>query len=247
MRPRDSPPGSRLVSFFFFLITNLPWPLLDSGGLKISPSCFYKTVAQVEDAEKHYDIDPYVDLTKTHKPIIYISPVEIFAMHAMLYDKLSDLGPERSDPLREILGELGAPPHADESQLSEAGQGEISLTLTNRHADAMSQEPDAMLKRLFMETKRLILIIVKVQQGKDLRDILTRPIAEKEEEVWEKLKQVEFGNQEADVNGGRKKSMVLVEGREEDMMKYVLPITFFFFLRDGVRFFFFLNIDHASI
>ncbi|RUS30189.1 hypothetical protein BC938DRAFT_479738 [Jimgerdemannia flammicorona] len=183
-------------------------------------STWFTAVAQVEDAETHYDIDQYIDLTKTHKPIIYISPVEIFAMHAMLFDKLPDLGPENSDPLREILHELGPPPYADEAQFAEAGQGEISLTLTNRHADAVSQEPDAMLKRLFMETKRLILIVVRVQEGKDLRDILTRPVTARDEETWEELKRMEFGQHEQTGNAsGRRRSLVLVEEGEADIKR----------------------------
>ncbi len=48
-------------------------------------------------------------------------------------------------------------------------------------------DPDAEIKALFMETKRCILYIIRVQSGGDLMDIMVKPMTMEDEDRWEAL------------------------------------------------------------
>jgi Ras GTPase-activating-like protein IQGAP2/3 len=86
------------------------------------------------------------------KPI-YISPNEVYAMHGLLSEHLDHLvndpmcthitpmaecffqAPERDDPLRAIILELGGVPHLGGSdELKDARETVVTLELTNRFA-----------------------------------------------------------------------------------------------------------------
>lgn len=111
---------------------------------------FLVTVADVPDAETHYHAHEFLDITVQPKPI-YISPNEVYGMHALLskyQDKLvrtcifsrllaTDLfveSPSRDDALRVILHELDGVPHLDNDELKDARDKAITLELTNRFA-----------------------------------------------------------------------------------------------------------------
>ncbi len=53
-------------------------------------------------------------------------------------------------------------------------------------------DPDAEWKALFMETKRCILYIIRVQSGANLMDILVTPITADDERRWQAILQEEF-------------------------------------------------------
>lgn len=48
-------------------------------------------------------------------------------------------------------------------------------------------DPDAEVKALFMETKRCILYVIRVQSGGDLMEIMVKPITMEDEDRWEML------------------------------------------------------------
>ncbi|KAF9123131.1 hypothetical protein BGW39_009238 [Mortierella sp. 14UC] len=132
---------------------------------------YFKNVVEVEEPEKKFEVNQYIDQVNTIRPTVYMSPFEIFTMHAMLIDKIDILAPELDDPLREILSELNTPPSGFEEHSQ--GHGEICLTLQNRFA-ANLDDPDMDLKHLFVETKRYILSIIRIQSGRNLMEILER-------------------------------------------------------------------------
>jgi Ras GTPase-activating-like protein IQGAP2/3 len=53
-------------------------------------------------------------------------------------------------------------------------------------------DPDAAVKALFMETKRCVLYIIRIQTGTSLVDIMVRPITPEDEHRWAQLVQSEF-------------------------------------------------------
>jgi Ras GTPase-activating-like protein IQGAP2/3 len=59
------------------------------------------------------------------------------------------------------------------------------------------EDPEAEVKALFMETKRCILYIIRVQSGQNLLEILVRPITREDDQKWNELLREEFaeGNQ----------------------------------------------------
>ena len=54
------------------------------------------------------------------------------------------------------------------------------------HANRKS-DPDAAVKALFMETKRCVLYIIRIQTGTSLLDIMVRPVFPEDEDKWQQL------------------------------------------------------------
>ena len=52
---------------------------------------FFSKAGDVPSAEEHFQIDKYDDLTRTHKPTIYISTEELYLVHALLIQYLEDV------------------------------------------------------------------------------------------------------------------------------------------------------------
>ena len=109
------------------------------------------TVADVPDAEAHFQAHEFLDVTIQPKPI-YISPNEVYAMHTLLSQHQDQLAiPEhvknkqrvrghshsaaRDDTLRIILVELDGVPNLGNEELKDARDRAITLELSNRFAN----------------------------------------------------------------------------------------------------------------
>ncbi|CAG8473702.1 13469_t:CDS:10 [Funneliformis caledonium] len=139
------------------------------------------------DAETYFGIDEFDDLTRTNKPIIYISPYEVFSMHELLLQRLDSISSQPNDLIRQILHDLGDAPPINENDNSDSNTKEIALTLASRLSLDAMKEPDSEIKHLFVETKRYILSIMKVQNGKNLLDILVKPVTLQDEQVYQEI------------------------------------------------------------
>ncbi|VBB72562.1 Putative protein similar to Ras GTPase-activating-like protein rng2 of Schizosaccharomyces pombe [Podospora comata] len=145
----------------------------------------------VPDAERTFDIDEYNDLYAKNKPTLYIKMADIFAIHNLIASELIHLCPNRDDMLREIMQDLGSAKH-NESEMTAAGSTDIQMFLTPKLHDVA--DPDAEVKALFMETKRCILYIIRVQTGTNLMEILVKPITQDDEHKWQMLLRDDFSN-----------------------------------------------------
>lgn len=146
-------------------------------------------VIDVPDAEMQFNADEFLDHTIQQRPVIYISPHEIYSMHLLVAQQLDALAPNSEDPLRATLEELGAPPGAASQELSDARLGEITFELVNRCTSL--KDPEADNKALFVETKRLVLSLLKVQSGKTLMDVFLTPVSDQDEMTWEEIVSLE--------------------------------------------------------
>ena len=52
-------------------------------------------------------MDQFTEATLIAKPIIYISLQELYDTHVLLLEHLSSIAPNKRDPLRELLEDLG--------------------------------------------------------------------------------------------------------------------------------------------
>ncbi|KAK8104717.1 Ras GTPase activating protein [Apiospora kogelbergensis] len=145
----------------------------------------------VPDAESTFDIDEYNDLYAKNRPTLYIKMTDIFAIHNLVAAELPAMCPNRDDILREIMQDLGSAKH-NESEMLAAGSSDIQMFLTPKLHDVA--DPDAEAKALFMETKRCILYIIRVQTGANLLEILVRPPTEEDERKWATLLRDDFNN-----------------------------------------------------
>jgi len=143
----------------------------------------------VPDAESTFDIDEFNDLYAKNKPTLYIKMTDIFAIHSLVAAELAAICPGRDDMLREIIQDLGSAKN-NENEMTAAGSSDIQMFLTPKLHDV--DDPEAEIKALFMETKRCILYIIRVQSGPNLLDILVKPISPDDEHKWQMLLRDDF-------------------------------------------------------
>ncbi|PGH05510.1 hypothetical protein AJ80_08331 [Polytolypa hystricis UAMH7299] len=141
-------------------------------------------VITVQDAESHFDIDEFNDLYAKTKPTLYIKMSDIFSVHQLVAAEISHICLGHDDTLKEVIRDLGNV-KSNENELMSVSSSEISLTLTPKLHNV--DDPEAEVKSLFMETKRCILYIIRVQSGANLLDIMVRPLTEEDEERWRTL------------------------------------------------------------
>lgn len=146
-------------------------------------------VIEVPDAELQFSADEFLDHTVQQRPVIYISPNEIYSMHLLVADQVDAMAPLAEDPLRTILAELGAPPVSQTQELNTARDSEITFELVSRRTSL--KDPEAETKALFVETKRFVLSLLKVQSGKTLVDVFVAPVTEQDELAWEEIVSLE--------------------------------------------------------
>jgi Ras GTPase-activating-like protein IQGAP2/3 len=143
----------------------------------------------VADAEKTFDIDEFNDLYAKNKPTLYIKMGDIFAIHNLISHELPSIAPGRDDVLREITHDLGSAKN-NENEMLAAGSSDIQLFLSPKLHDV--EDPDAVAKAMFMETKRCILYIIRVQTGANLLEILVRPPSQEDERKWQAVLHEDF-------------------------------------------------------
>ncbi|KAK3397824.1 putative IQGAP protein [Sordaria brevicollis] len=149
------------------------------------------SLIDVPDAEKTFDIDEFNDLYAKNKPTLYIKMADIFSIHNLIASELPYLCPNRDDMLREIVQDLGSAKN-NENEMTAGGSVDIQLFLTPKLHDM--EDPEAETKGLFMETKRCILYIIRVQTGNNLLEILVKPITAEDEQKWRTVLHEDFGD-----------------------------------------------------
>ncbi|KAJ5846684.1 hypothetical protein N7534_010353 [Penicillium rubens] len=143
----------------------------------------------VQDAESYFDIDEFNDLYAKAKPTLYIKMSDIFSIHQLVASEINYMCPHPDDFLKELVRELGNV-KSNENELMGVSSTEINLTLNPKLAQV--EDPEADVKALFMETKRCILYIIRVQTGSNLMDIMLKTPTEEDEERWHNLVQEEL-------------------------------------------------------
>ncbi|GAW21222.1 hypothetical protein ANO14919_107400 [Xylariales sp. No.14919] len=145
----------------------------------------------VADAEHTFGVDEFNDLYAKNRPSLYIKMSDIFAIHNLVAQEISSICPGRNDVLYEILQDLGSA-KSNENEMHAAGSSDIQMFLTPKLHDV--NDPEADVKSLFMETKRCILYIIRVQTGANLLEILVRPPTQEDEHKWQALLREDFAS-----------------------------------------------------
>ncbi|PNY22533.1 Ras GTPase-activating-like protein [Tolypocladium capitatum] len=148
-------------------------------------------VIAVPDAERAFDIDEFNDLYAKNKPTLYIKMTDVFAIHSLVAAELPAICPSREDVLREIIQDLGSA-KSNENEMNAAGSSDIHMFLTPKLHDM--DDPEAEVKGLFMETKRCVLYIIRVQTGANLLEILVKPMTPEDEQKWESVLRDDFSD-----------------------------------------------------
>ncbi len=164
-------------------------------------TAWLQAVVDVPDAEMQFSAEQFVEQALNDTPVIYISPNEIYALQQLLNQQLETVAPAQSDPIRRLLSEIGAPPSSASADLNVARDSEITLELVGRKTAL--QDPEAESKALFVETKRLVLSVLKVQSGQTLYKVLLEPVTDQDELSWEEIVSLEIAADRARQRGQR--------------------------------------------
>eukprot|EP01099_Mayorella_cantabrigiensis_P000423 TRINITY_DN1192_c0_g5_i2.p1 TRINITY_DN1192_c0_g5~~TRINITY_DN1192_c0_g5_i2.p1 ORF type:complete len:570 (+),score=148.18 TRINITY_DN1192_c0_g5_i2:80-1789(+) len=114
---------------------------------------YFNALIQVPEPEEQLEVDKYMELTQKTKPVILISLHEMVSTHRSLLAHLNEIAPEKDDPLRLVLNDLGEPTDIDQDD-----DRELQLTLNNRFKVDLDEESEA--TRLYAETKELVIPIL---------------------------------------------------------------------------------------
>lgn len=145
-------------------------------------------MTDVEDPETYFGMHSLTDQTNTNKPIVYLSPKELFHLHYTLQHNLDMIEPEQSGVFRELIDEIGPSVYHPGLELPESM---VCLTLTN-FCDDIPMDPTARLQQLLVDTKRLVIYVIKIQTGQDLAHIFQDEVKQEHELAWNDFKIQEF-------------------------------------------------------
>ncbi|KFO73790.1 Ras GTPase-activating-like IQGAP1, partial [Cuculus canorus] len=177
---------------------------------------FFQAACEVPELQDKFNIDEYSDLVTLTKPVIYISIGEIINTHTLLLDHQDAIAPEHNDPIHELLDDLGEVPTI-ESLIGE-GSGnindpnremlaktEVSLTFSNK----LKAEMDA--RTILLNTKHLIVDVIRFQPGETLTEILETPATSEQEAEHQRAMQ-KRAIRDAKTPDKMKKSVSVKEG-----------------------------------
>uniref|UniRef100_U3FCJ3 Ras GTPase-activating-like protein IQGAP1 n=1 Tax=Micrurus fulvius TaxID=8637 RepID=U3FCJ3_MICFL len=153
---------------------------------------FFQAACEVPELQEKFNVDEYSDLVTLTKPVIYISIGEIINTHTLLLDHQDAIAPEHNDPIHELLDDLGEV-STIESLIGEGcgnvndpskemlAKTEISLTLTNKFDVPGDENAEMDARTILLNTKRLIVDVIRFQPGESLTEILEIPAAAEQE------------------------------------------------------------------
>ncbi|KAL6436488.1 hypothetical protein ACFW04_004757 [Cataglyphis niger] len=129
---------------------------------------FFRYCCQVEDLEEHFNIHEYTEATLIQSPEICVSLQEICEIHALMLRYEDVIAPDPSDPLHDLLDDLGPVPTvasllgisnaAYEMNLGRYSKQEVCLVLTNKFQ--VPRNDDTNLNNLFVKTKELLVSVI---------------------------------------------------------------------------------------
>ncbi|XP_075893447.1 ras GTPase-activating-like protein IQGAP1 [Nelusetta ayraudi] len=161
---------------------------------------FFLAACDVPSLEEKFNVDQYSDLVTVTKPVIYISIGEMINTHTLLLDHQDAIAPEHNDPVHELLEDLGEVPSVesligenplppDDPNKELMGKTEVSLTLTNKFDVPGEANTETDAKTLLLNTKRLIVDVIRFQPGETLTEILDSTASTEQEAEYQRAMQ----------------------------------------------------------
>ncbi|KAL7314281.1 iqgap-related protein, variant 2 [Mucor circinelloides] len=162
-----------------------------NGYIKSSTQRFtqwFMDLTDVEDPEQHFGMDQLSDYTNTQKPTVYVHPTELYHIHQLLQENVDFIERQNNGILHSILSDLGeAPSNANMSVPLHV----LRLELNDRR-DGIPSEAGGDVKKLLLDTKRLVILVIQVQSGPSLEAIFEEPVTSEHEAIWEVVREEAF-------------------------------------------------------
>ncbi|XP_043935713.1 ras GTPase-activating-like protein IQGAP3 [Protopterus annectens] len=157
---------------------------------------FIWAACAVPDPEERLNVDKYTDMVTLAKPVIYISIGELINTHKLLLEHHDSISSDHSDPLHELLEDLGDVPtvhsllgdeanqdseSSEDCAITQYGKVEISFILTNKFDRLETNSEEFDFRRLMLSTKQMLVDVIRFQPGNSLFDILRITASEDQE------------------------------------------------------------------
>ncbi|XP_020296828.1 ras GTPase-activating-like protein IQGAP1 isoform X2 [Pseudomyrmex gracilis] len=141
---------------------------------------FFRYCCQVEDLEEHFDIHEYTEATLIQNPEVCISLQEICEMHVLMQTYQDQIAPDPSDPLHDLLDDLGPAPTVAsllgvsdatyQANLARYSKQEVCLVLSSKFQ--VPRNEDANLNNLFVKAKELLVSVIPFLKKPTLEESL---------------------------------------------------------------------------
>lgn len=164
-------------------LTNIPSTrALNEYIMSVSPRFiqWFLDLTDVEEPEEHFGLGELSDYTNTQKPTVYVHPIDLYHMHHLLEENVDAIERKPSGILHSILSDLGEAPVVPNNNTA---LHLLRLELSDRR-DNVLPEMEGDVKKLLLDAKRLIILVIQVQSGPTLEAILKAPVTEQDEETW---------------------------------------------------------------
>uniref|UniRef100_A0A671MQ13 Ras GTPase-activating-like protein IQGAP3 n=1 Tax=Sinocyclocheilus anshuiensis TaxID=1608454 RepID=A0A671MQ13_9TELE len=188
-------PGQRRTLGSIARILHTEHPLPVSSLVVSCYRKFLRAVCDVPEPEERFNIDEYSETLILNRPVIYISISELTNTHRLLLEHQDCLCPDPSDPLQQLLQDLGSvqsvqdlvgssrqlnpsDPNAEQT----LSKMEVSLTLTSKFDVFRSSDDKLDARGILLSTKQLIIDVIRTQPGNTLSEVL-RVSASRDQEV----------------------------------------------------------------
>jgi serine/threonine protein kinase len=129
---------------------------------------------KVQDPAEYLKIDTrYLEYTQTHRPVIYISPNEMFMTHRAIQSKIDKIAPEPEDELRKLILSMPEPPPSNttEPRLSREMPLTLAPTLAIDGPATPGGDLSSKASKLYTVTKKMIADIIKDTYKDTLGDL----------------------------------------------------------------------------
>uniref|UniRef100_A0A1B6DIS6 Ras-GAP domain-containing protein n=1 Tax=Clastoptera arizonana TaxID=38151 RepID=A0A1B6DIS6_9HEMI len=154
---------------------------------------FFRSCCEVEELDAHYNMTEFSDAALITRPSITITLQEICNTHGLLQEYAQLVAPDPTDPLHELLDDLGPEPtvhqllgyEENEVQNRNIAQTEVRIMLINKFE--VPSECPTDITNLFIKTKELVLNVMPFLKGHNLPGSLRMDPTPEQEKSFEKL------------------------------------------------------------
>lgn len=161
-----------------------------------------KAVADAPELEAQFPMADVQTVTDQLSRAIDVSPSDVYALHSLMARNLSGIVDGKQDVLIDVMERLGsAPPLVDQRKMGLITAHNDDVTLEMMPHDL--SDPEAEERALWVETKRLVLNVLRVQSGPTLFAVLLKDVSPEDEDQWKAVAHAEREQEEANAMTSR--------------------------------------------
>ncbi|RKP33038.1 hypothetical protein METBISCDRAFT_11285 [Metschnikowia bicuspidata] len=145
-----------------------------------------RELINVQSLDSEYGLNDFDDLMRNDKPTITMNMRDMVSIEALVSKNLAVFAPDADDQLRTLVTKLGEVFSDSNDYAKLAGLGNYTLTLAP--ISSVETIEESKKKMLMAQAKRYVLILIHVQHGDNLLEILIEGVTPVYEKKFQELK-----------------------------------------------------------